>query len=111
MPLIKKPKTLFWTQHSRAKMRYYRLSESRVKRIIHSPKRVEEGIAPNTIAAMQPNTVTRDRGQETWKQEIWVMIQETPRRRMVISAWRYPGRTKPGEPLPPEILRELRMAL
>ena len=127
---LKKPKVLFctahsrakplhWTQHSRAKMRFYGLSEQRVRRIIHSPKRIEEGIAPKTIAMMQPNAIkigpvkspNGDHGaskQEVWTQELWVMIKDEPSRRKIISAWRYPGMTKPGEPLPPEILRELR---
>ena len=89
-------------------MRFYRLSEQRVRRVIHSPTRIEEGIAPTTIAMMQPNKVTSDRQHETWKQELWVMIKEEKARRKIISAWRYPGMTRPGEPLPPEILRELR---
>jgi hypothetical protein len=42
-----------WTKHSQAKMRQYMLSESRVKRVIRNPKRVEEGIAPKTLASMQ----------------------------------------------------------
>jgi len=102
---LKRPKTLHWTAHSREKMRFYKLSESRVKRVIHSPKRIEEGIAPRTIAVMQ------SAGSQKHPYEIWVMIQEQAQRRKIISAWRYPGRTKPGQPLPEEILRELRAAL
>ena len=85
-------------------MRYYGLSEARVKRVVRAPERVEEGIAPNTIAAMQPYGNKKDR-------EIWVMVADTKEKRKVISAWRYPARTKPGEPLPEEILREFREAL
>lgn len=91
-----------WTHHAHDKMRYYKLSESRVRRILHSPKRIEEGIAPDTIAMMQPA------GNEKNPYELWVMIQDKKDARLVISAWRYPGVTKVGEPLPPEILRELR---
>lgn len=87
------------------KMRFYRLSESRVRRVIHSPKRIEEGIAPKTIAVMQ------SAGSKRHPYEIWAMIQEEKSRRKVISAWRYPGITKPGQPLPEEILREIRAAL
>ena len=46
--------TLQWTLHAQAKMRQYRLSPARVRRVLHSPRRVEEGVAPKTIAAMQP---------------------------------------------------------
>ena len=70
-------------------MRFYKLSEARVKRILHTPKRIEEGIAPKTIAMMQPAGTTKH------PYELWVMIQEEKKRRKVISAWRYPGKTKP----------------
>ena len=100
--LIKKLKSFHWTSHSRAKMNFYRLSEGRVKRIINSPERIEVGIAPNTIAMMQAVK------SQKHPYEIWVMIQETRAKRRVISAWRYPGRTKPGDPIPEEILRELK---
>lgn len=102
MPTLKKPKIFAWTVHSRAKMRYYGLSEARVKRIIHSPKRIEEGIAPKTIAMMQ------SAGSTKHPYELWVMIQDVGQKRKIISAWRYPGVTKKGDPLPPEILREIR---
>lgn len=102
MPILKKPKTLVWTVHSRAKMRQYRLSEARVQRIIHSPKRIEKGIAPKTIAMMQRA------GSKKHPCELWVMIQNLKIKRRVISAWRYPGITRPGDALPPEILAEMR---
>lgn len=93
---------MHWTSHSRYKMRFYGLSESRVKRVISYPKRIEEGIAPDTIAMMQPA------GTEKHPYEIWLMIQEEKTRRKVISAWRYPGKTKPGQALPDEIIKEMR---
>jgi hypothetical protein len=111
MPAIKKPKALHWTAHARAKMRQYRFSEARVKRVLHSPLRVEEGIAPDTIAMMQPVSTTGYGDKRTWKQEMWVMIAETPKTRRVVSAWRYPGQTKLGTPLPPEVLRQLKAML
>jgi hypothetical protein len=90
-------------------MRFYHLSEQRVKRVLNSPKRVEEGIAPNTIALMQPA------GSKKHPYEVWVMVQNQKskvksQKLKIISAWKYPGRTKPGEPLPEEILREIRLA-
>jgi hypothetical protein len=39
------------------------------------------------------------------------MAQEIKGKRKVISAWRYPGKTKPGSALPIEILREIRAGL
>lgn len=84
---IAKPKTLHWTWHSREKMNFYRLSEARVRRVLHSPARTEEGIAPKTWASMQP--------AGNGKTEIWAMYQDVGSKRKIISAWRYPGRTKP----------------
>src|SRR3989338_10388477 len=55
-----------WTTHSRMKMRHYRLTESRVKRIIRHPARIEEGILENAVAAMQP-------AEGKNYSEIWVM--------------------------------------
>ncbi len=83
-------------------MRFYGLSEARVKRIINLPKRIEKGIAPKTVAMMQ------SAGSEKHPYELWVMIQDMRQKRKIISAWRYPGRTKAGDPLPKEILRELK---
>lgn len=102
MVIIKKPKVIFWTNHAKDKMRFYKLSEQRILRVLNSPKRVEEGIAPNTIAMLQ------QAGSKKHPYEIWSMIQETKMKRKIISAWKYPGITKPGDPLPEEILRELK---
>ena len=105
---IQKIKPLKWTSHSKMKMQYYRLSEGRVRRVLHSPMRIEEGVAENTIAIMQPvSMISTIKGAEDWNQEIWVLLVETPSERRVISAWRYPGKTVPGEPLPAEIIREM----
>lgn len=105
MITVRKPKPLYWTSHSKYKMRFYGLSESRLKRVISYPKRIEEGIAPDTVAMMQ------SAGSEKHPYEIWLMIQDEKSRRKVISAWRYPGKTKPGQPLPQEIMKEIRSAI
>lgn len=102
MIALKQPKTFFWTSHAKAKMRHYGLSEARVKRIIHTPKRIEEGIAPKTVAMMQ------SAGSQKNPYELWVMVQDVKDKRRIISAWRYPGVTKIGDALPPEILSELK---
>ena len=103
MAILKKSKTLFWTNHAKGKMRFYGLSEQRILRVLHMPSRIEEGIAPNTIAIMQ------SAGSKKHPYEIWAMIAETKARRKIISAWKYPGKTKPGDPLPEEILKEMKL--
>lgn len=123
-----------WTAHAKMKMRYYGLSEQRIKRVIKSPQRLEEGVAEKTVAVMQPQSTTRDKetGEKTWKAEIWVMYQvaqgtqkdmninvpeklrgifKARKHVKIISAWRYPGKTKPGESLPESILEEIAEAL
>jgi hypothetical protein len=105
MSFIKRSKPLHWTAHARGKMAFYRLSEGRIRRVLNSPERMETGIAPETVAIMQTQ-----RGPKN-SHEIWVMAADDKVRRKIISAWRYPGKTKPGEPLPEDLLREFRSAL
>ena len=93
---------LKWTIHAKAKMAYYHISESMVRRVVKTPERIEVGIAEGTIALMQPS------GRGKREHEIWVMVRDLKRERRIISAWRYPGRTIKGEPLPEEILKEFR---
>ncbi len=66
-------------------MDFYKLSAQRIRRVLHSPKRIEEGVAPKTVAMMQA----------AQSHEIWVMLQDSPKGRTIISTWRYPGVTKP----------------
>lgn len=93
LKLPKNTEKIFWTKHSKAKMRQYKFSEKRVLRILRKPDRREEGIAPGTIAAMQ---VTGTKKHPT---EAWTMYQilKKPRGIKIISAWRYPGRTPEGQ--------------
>ncbi len=119
-PLRKNEKYL-WTNHVLQKMAFYRLSESRIKRVLRNTKRTEEGIAPDTVASMQRND-TKKR-----KEEIWVMYQVNKKSKMnkfaasdrkkqklgkiiIISAWRYPGVSPTGKkiPIPEDILEDLR---
>jgi hypothetical protein len=98
---------LVWTNHSIDKMKQYQLSEQRIRRVLHTPKRKEEGIAPNTIAVMQST------GTLKHPTEIWAMVQEIKSRNelsrnilkkkiRIISVWRYPAispiRTVPDIP-------------
>ncbi|MBI3638429.1 hypothetical protein HY227_01650 [Candidatus Wolfebacteria bacterium] len=108
MLLKSKNSDVVWTSHARAKMRFYHLSEQRVRRVLNSPKRTEEGIAPGTIAMMQRA------GSEKHPYEIWTMvvkISQKPKVKSqkfrVVSAWKYPGKTKPGDPLPEQIINEI----
>src|SRR3989344_9331073 len=99
MTPVSKSKTIYWTFHACAKMRQYKLSAQRVLRVLHFPKRVEEGIAPKTMAAMQPSQISHGeiwegKPTEKWTQELWVMVQDAGRKRKIISAWRYPGMSK-----------------
>ena len=114
-----------WTNHSLMKMKYYGLSQQRVKRVIKSPERIEGGIVEKTIACMQTA------GSEKHPYEIWTMYQirgtrnvkrETQNEKLnnlgnilnkkggikIISAWRYPGKSPKNNPVPEEILNEIR---
>lgn len=104
--LPKNTQTIQWTNHSKQKMRYYRLSENRVRRVMRSPDRVEEGIAPETIAAMQ-FTGTKKHPTEIWM--MYVIIKSKNTKIRIISTWRYPGITPKGQRpiIPQDILREL----
>ena len=105
---FKASKKLVWTRHAKEKLRFYQLSENRIKRVLHHPKRTEKGIAENTIASCQVA------GSKKHPYEIWVMYYDfkskgEPQRR-IISCWRYPGISPVGEslPIPEDILQELK---
>ena len=99
----------YWTRHVADKMRYYGISESLIKRIIRYPKRLEEGVAPDTFAGM----VSAGSGKRP--QEVWVMYQKNAKRKtksaklIVISAWRYLGKSPIREkiPIPQDVLGEI----
>jgi len=85
-----------WTKHVIEKMRYYGLSEQRLKKLFYKHKRKEEGIVPATTAIM--NTVNFSKRPT----EIWMMYQLTKTQKIkIITAWRYPGVSKRQEiPVP-----------
>jgi len=93
----------YWTRHIKEKMKYYGIGEGRLRRILRVPQRREEGIVPNTVALMQSAGTKRP-------SEIWLMYQQVGQKKKMISAWRYPGISPIGEPIPiPEdIIEELR---
>ncbi|OGZ79123.1 MAG: hypothetical protein A2528_00600 [Candidatus Staskawiczbacteria bacterium RIFOXYD2_FULL_37_9] len=126
-------KKLFWTEHSKIKMRQYGLSKQKLLGILYRPERKEQGIAPGTSAVMKTNkTFFREKqitlekalrqaqGLTTWQKpkkapgEIWIMFKDIRKKeegevRKIISAWRYPGISKPGEeiPIPEDIKNEI----
>ena len=107
--LLKAPKNdakYHWTNHVVMKMAYYGLSEGRVKRVLRAPVRSELGVAENTIAVMQPI------GTEKRPAEIWVMYQKRGVKKVIITAWRYPGVSPVRDqiPIPQDILAELKEA-
>ena len=92
-----------WTNHVGRKMMFYGLSADRGKRVIRNPNRSEKGIAPNTIAVMQPAGSKKP-------SEIWVMYANRGKKKVIITAWRYPGKSPIREaiPIPADILEELK---
>lgn len=116
-------------------MAYYGISESLVKRVVRFPKRAEAGIAPGTTACMQA-AGSKKRPSEVWVMYVEIgkkpisnsklktqnakLNQEQGKlqtmdyklstvRKRIITAWRYPGVSPIGKPIPiPEdILLEL----
>ena len=116
--LFREPKnteTIFWTKHAKEKMKFYNLSETRLRSILRNPHREEKGIAPRTVAIMQATKSKKPT-------EIWLMyqiaplkiknqkakIKKTGRNIKIISAWRYPGISPVGAPpIPSEVLQIL----
>ena len=93
-----------WTHHVVRKMQHYGLTPSRVLRVIRAPQRTEKGIVENTLAAMQ----TAGTKARPW--EVWTMWRKEGKRKLIITAWRYPGVSPVREvaPVPVDILAELR---
>lgn len=106
MKLVKTNEELLWTRHAREKMRFYQLSEARLKRVLRRPDRLEKGIAPGTVAFMQRA------GTKKRTTEIWLMYQplkKSGNKKRIITAWRYPGISPIREeiPIPNDIREEL----
>ncbi len=100
---------LFWTEHAKIKMRQYGLSKSKLMQLIYKPERKEQGIALGTTAVMQTKKSYSMAKVKRPPGEIWLMYQDKKGIRSIISAWRYPGISKPGEavPIPEDIRQEL----
>ena len=94
--------------HVTGKMLYYGISEGLIRRVVRAPKRMEVGVAPGTVAVMQPTGTKHQK-------EVWVMYQiVSPKSKIesqkvrIITAWRYPGKSPARDPIPPEVLKEIR---
>ena len=123
---------LFWTEHSKIKMRQYGLSKQKLLGILYKPERKEQGIVSGTMAVMRTNkkfgnktvplfkekTQPASAKASAWRRkpapgEIWLMFRDVKMAmvptRKIISAWRYPGISKPGEaiPIPDDIKNEI----
>lgn len=100
---VKNDRRHFWTSHSKYKLVQYGLGPNVVKRAIRNPDRVEEGIAPDTVAVM------KDRSTKSQEKELWVMYQKDKAKLKIISTWIYPGKTKKGKEvfIPDDTLAEL----
>ena len=101
--MLPSSRDLFWTKHAQQKLIEYNLSQSRVLRVLRHPHRIEEGIAPETIAVMQRA------GSKKHPYEVWVMYQLEKKKIKIISAWKYPGRSPEGKIIyiPPDTLEFL----
>lgn len=103
-------------------MKQYGLSKQKLLGILSRPERREKVIVPGTLAVMKTNKVFFREKKVTpasaWKPrkapgEIWIMYKDvkiaTVPTRKIISAWRYPGISKPGEeiPIPEDIKQEI----
>ena len=127
-----------WTMHSHDKMREYNLSESRVKRIVRHPTRVEKSIIEDEqiVAAMQPaggknyteiwviyklEKSKSPSSQKSVKSEGINFIENAAYKKLlqqtgafssgkikVITAWRYPGKSPARDPIPEDILSDIR---
>lgn len=100
-------KKLHWTEHSKIKMRQYGLSKSKLTNLLYKPERKEVGIVPNTCAVMKTNASYSNAKNKKTPGEVWLMYKDVKDERKIISAWRYPGISKPGESIPiPEDIRQ-----
>ena len=104
----KNDKRISWTRHAKEKMKFYQLSERRLKKVLRNPDREEKGVAFQTTAVMQRA------GSKKHPYEIWLMYQlinskQKGKKIKIISAWRYPGVSPIGKPpIPQDILEDLK---
>lgn len=130
-----------WTQHAWMKMQYYGISEGRVKRIVRFPARIEEGIADDTVAVMQPadskshqelwvmytltnskmpaaytkqqsaSSRTISKNKERIEQNLEQILGNRAKKIRIITVWRYPGKSPVRDPIPEDVLLEIKNLL
>lgn len=118
--MAEKYRKIHWTEHSKIKMRQYGLSRTKLINIVYKPERKEQGIVLGTTAVMKTNKSYQNsrakilpvkffQKREKVPGEVWLMYRDVKAERRIISCWRYPGVTKPGDqiPIPKEIRQEL----
>lgn len=99
--ILQTTEKFLWTRHSIEKMKFYGLSENRIKRVLKNPKRTQEGIVFGTTAIMQST------GSKKHPTEIWAMYIMIGSKKKIISCWRYPCVSPAGKEIPiPEEYRE-----
>ena len=111
MHMLNSFKKIEWTAHSQIKMKQYGLSKSKLIRLLQKPERKEQGIVPGTMAVMVSGKlrIANSKWQKRPPGEIWLMYKDAKNSRRIISAWRYPGISKPGEeiPMPKDVKDEI----
>ncbi len=98
-----------WTHHAQMKLRHYRLTESRIKRVIRHPSRIEESIVSGAVACMQ--SAEGKQYSEIWAMYVLINAKRKEKKikqMKIITAWRYPGHSPERDPVPAEILREIK---
>lgn len=93
-----------WTSHVQYKMKHYKMSETLVKRIIRHPDRVEEAIVPDLVAAMKE--MKSKRFPEAWV--MYTPVKGAKEKLKIITAWRYPAESSARDPIPEDIIKEVR---
>ncbi len=107
--MLQKYRKIYWTNHSKLKMRQYSLSKTKLINLLYKPERKESGIVFGTTAVMKQNKSYSKAKNKKAPGEIWLMYKDVKDLRKIISAWRYPGISKPGEniPIPEDIRQEI----
>ena len=101
---------IYWTEHAKIKMRQYGLSKSKLMNLMYRRQGKEVGIVEGTMALMQPVKSYSSVAGKRPSGEIWLMYKDVKQERKIISVWRYPGISKPGEmiPIPDDIAEFLK---
>lgn len=64
---------------------------------------------PGAVACM--SVAEGRRYSEIWTMYVLMKVKDKSKKIKVITAWRYPGKSPERDPIPPDILREIRAVL